>query len=382
MSTTNRYCRSVIDLDDAKRAIDHAAQGGVKSVSFTGGEPFLVMNELLELIRHAQGAGIPCIRTGTNGYFFCHNNESRLLDRVKRIAEVLAGTSLYTLWVSIDSSSPRTHESMRGLSGMISGIEKALPLFHEYGLYPAANLGINRNMGGEGEGVGSGLTLKDAITDACFYERCRSSLESYYRFIIDLGFTITNTCYPMSIAASGNTKLDPVYGAVSDDAIVNFTSAEKGQLYRALFEVIPCFRSSIRIFTPRASLCTLMAEQGDERSRSFGCRGGIDYYYIDCHTGNAYPCGYRGTESVGKFWNVDLKKNRARPYCRLCDWECFRDPSSLLGPILEPGMLVDFVLHDRAFLRIWSEDLNYYRACDFFNGRKPASAAKLARFQQ
>ena len=157
----------------------------------------------------------------------------------------------------------------------------------------------------------------------------------YYRFIIELGFTITNTCYPMSFSAAGNVKLDPVYGAVSDDAVVTFSSAEKVQLYRALFDVIPHFRSSIRIFTPRASLYGLMAEQRDERSRSFACRGGIDYYFIECREGNTYPCGFRGTESLGKFWEIDLKRSRTKPYCRLCDWECFRDPSTLLGPILE-----------------------------------------------
>jgi hypothetical protein len=382
MRAPNRYGRRVIDIDDAKRAIDHAAQGGIKAVSFTGGEPFLVLDELLSLIRYAQEAGIPYIRTGTNGFFFIHENEARLLDRVRGIAEALAGTSLYTLWISIDSSSPRTHESMRGLNGMIRGIEKALPIFHECGVYPAANLGINRNMGGEADRIGSGINSKDAISDVYYYEQCRSAFESYYRFIIDLGFNITNTCYPMSMAASGNTKLDPVYGAVSDDSVVNFTDAEKAQLYRALFDVIPDFRSSIRIFTPRASLYSLMAEHRNALFRSYGCRGGIDYFFMDCRTGNTFPCGYRGTESMGKLWDIDLKKNRARPCCRLCDWECFRDPSTLLGPLLDPLSLVDYSMHDRAFLGIWRDDLRYYGACDFFNGRKPISAGKLMKFKQ
>jgi hypothetical protein len=32
---------------------------------------------------------------------------------------------------------------MGGLNGVIKGIEKALPIFHKHGIYPAANLGIN-----------------------------------------------------------------------------------------------------------------------------------------------------------------------------------------------------------------------------------------------
>ncbi len=382
MRTTNRYARRVIDIDEAKRAIDHAAEGGMQAVSFTGGEPFLVTNELVALVRHAQAAGIPYIRTGTNGYFFCNDNEARLRDRVKRIAETLATTDLYTLWISIDSSRPGTHEGMRGLPGVIKGIETALPIFHECGLYPAANLGINRNMGGEGDRIGAGISSKDIVTDVYYYDQCRSAFEAYYRFIIDLGFTMTNTCYPMSGSASANTKLDPVYGAVSDDAIVSFAGAEKAQLYRALFDVIPHFRSRIRIFTPRSSLYALMAERRSGGGQYSGCRGGIDYYFVDCQTGNAYPCGYRGAESMGKFWDIDLKKNRAKPYCRLCDWECFRDPSTLLGPLLDPLSLIDLSLHDRDFLGIWAEDLSYYGACELFNGRKPLAAARLMKFKR
>ncbi len=382
MRATNRYSRSVINLDDARRAIDHAAAGGVKAVSFTGGEPFLVMDELLALIHHAQAAGIPYVRTGTNGYFFADDGKGRSLDRIRSIAEALAATDLYTLWISIDSSCARTHEYMRGLPGVIKGIEKALPIFHECGIYPAANMGINRNLGGQAGAIGSGMVARDPFSDVYYYEQCRNAFESYYRFVVDLGFTMTNACYPMSFAGSGDVTIDSVYGAVSDSTLVTFSPAEKVQLYRALFDVIPGFRSKIRIFTPRASLYSLICEIRCPGLSSFGCRGGIDYYFIECRGGNAYPCGYRGTESLGKFWDIDLKKRRGKPFCRLCDWECFRDPSILLGPVLDTGALIDLALNDRTFLRTWREDLRYYLACDLFNGRKPISLQRLDLFKK
>jgi MoaA/NifB/PqqE/SkfB family radical SAM enzyme len=378
MRTTNRFDRSVINLDDARRVIDHAAAGGVRAVSFTGGEPFLFFNELIALIRHAQAAGIPYIRTGTNGYFLATDSRGRVPDRVRDIIEALAETSLYTLWISIDSSSARTHESMRGLPGVIKGIERSLPLFHECGIYPAANMGINRNIGGDARAIGSDLAAQDPFSDVYYYEQCRTAFESFYRFVLDLGFTIVNTCYPMNNANSNDVALDPVYGAASDDEVVSFSRAEKAQLYRALFDTIPHFRSAIRIFTPRASLYSLMAEYRENDSATFGCRGGIDYFFVDCRGGNAYPCGYRGTETLGRFWDIDLKLNRGKPYCRLCEWECFRDPSILLGPVLDPRSLLNLAINDRDFLGIWKEDIGYYLSCDLFNGRKPPSLKKMS----
>ena len=380
MRTSNRFSRSVIDVDVAKRAIDHAAKEGVQSISFTGGEPFLVMDLLLDLIRHAQSAGIPYIRTGTNGYFFI-NDELQLKDRVTHIAEALAKTGLYTFWISIDSSCRDTHEKMRGLSGVISGIEKALPIFHDCGIFPAANLGINRNMNGENKIIGSDITPNDTVSDIYYLEKCREAFESYYQFIIDLGFTMTNTCYPMSFAATDNELFVPVYEAVSSDSVVRFTKAEKAQLFKALFDTIPKFRSKIRIFTPRASLYSLMSEYNSGHHKSYGCLGGIDYYFLECTNGDAFPCGYRGSENLGKFWEIDFSKRKSKPECRLCDWECFRDPSTMLGFIVNPKNIINSLLHDREFLSIWKEDLSYYKACGFFNARQPLPVKKLEKFK-
>ena len=148
MNIRERYPRHTLVRDDVRRMIDAAARQGIDAVSFTGGEPLLVLNDLVDLIRHAGAAGITFIRTGTNGFSFQSPDKPDFSDRVHRLAETLAATPLRNFWISIDSADPETHEQMRGFAGVIRGIERAIPIFHAHGLHPSANLGINRNLNG------------------------------------------------------------------------------------------------------------------------------------------------------------------------------------------------------------------------------------------
>ena len=149
MRATERFERSKLSLSEAKRTIDAAAARGVASLSITGGEPMLFREEVIQLLRHARSAGIQYTRTGTNGFLFVDHGGPAFEKRVSSLAEQLVDAGLYTFWISIDSADPGTHESMRGLRGVWDGIRKAIPIFHRHGLYPSANLGINRRMGKE-----------------------------------------------------------------------------------------------------------------------------------------------------------------------------------------------------------------------------------------
>jgi hypothetical protein len=68
----------------------------------------------------------------------------------------------------------------------------------------------------------------------------------------------------------------------------------------------------------------------------------------------------------------------------LCDWECFRDPSELFGPLLSvfsaPLSLIRKMRSDRDYFSVWLDDLRYYRACDFFDGRRPPDFARLSAY--
>src|SRR5688572_19026097 len=96
MRVQNVFARSTLDVDLARRTIDAAAERGVQALSFTGGEPFMERDNILALIRHASAAGIPYIRTGTNGFMFLGADKPSFEGKVHKFAEELAATDIYT----------------------------------------------------------------------------------------------------------------------------------------------------------------------------------------------------------------------------------------------------------------------------------------------
>jgi hypothetical protein len=364
------FARSTLGVDRAKKVIDRAARAGVSALSFTGGEPLLFLDDVVELLRHAGLAGIPYLRTGTNGFLLCDSDAPDFTRRIETVASKLAGTGIYTFWISIDSADAATHENMRGFPGVIRGIEKALPIFHSHGIYPAANLGLNRNMG------------KSRLEAGFTARQCRDACSEFYEFVLSLGFTIANACYPMS--AEGNPELAAVYAASADADLVRFSAAEKITLFGALSETIPKYRSRLRIFTPRCSLHALVGQYRRGAEASYPCRGGLEFFFVEAKGGGIYPCGYRGSEELGDFPAPHEVRLQSTVPCRKCDWECFRDPSEMAGPLLElfgsPLQLLRRAVRDPGFFRLWLQDLRYYRACGYFNGRAAADYRKLGRF--
>jgi len=264
MRVTAGFKRSRLSLDTIRRAIDAAAEKGFQAISFTGGEPLLFLDDLIAMIRHAGSAGIPYIRTGTNGFVFMGSDKKGFNSRIERLAHALADTPIRNFWISIDSAVPQVHEAMRGLPGVVDGIQKALPIFHACGIYPSANLGINRNLAG-----GDASTGNQRLSPEAFYQYYRSGFEQFYRFACELGFTMVNCCYPMSIPdGESGEGLSPVYAATATDDVVNFSRMEKALLFQALSETIPSFRSRIRIFTPRTSLLALTRQLSHQEPES------------------------------------------------------------------------------------------------------------------
>lgn len=376
MRRNTPFRRSLLSLDDCKRIIDHAAASGIAALSFTGGEPFLFYEQLLSLLHHAGDAGIPSIRTGTNGFLFMNHEKPDFTNRISRLAKALADTRLYTFWISIDSPVAETHERMRGLPGVMKGIEKALPIFHEHGIFPSANLGITKGILPKRPSASVGLPATA--------EEFQAGFRAFYNRVIDLGFTITNACYPMSVAPTSASSLEAVYGATAEDDSVMFTNEEKRVMFRALGATIPQFRSRIRIFSPISALHALERQYSGDPGYCRPCRGGSDFFFIDAKCGDTYPCGYRGRDNLGKFWDLDLGRAPYGPSCRKCDWECFRDPSELLAPFSEflssPVRLVKRLFQDSTQTSLWLGDLRYYQAADFFHGRQAPDFRKLSRF--
>ena len=362
MKKSAKIKRYILSTDVIKTMIDQCAVYGFEAVSFTGGEPFIDESRLFELLDYAGKVKIPFLRTGTNGFMFLKSNTAYITDFVKR----LSLTKLRNFWISLDSADTETHETMRGLPGVIAGIKLALPVFHAYGIYPAVNLGINRNILGD-----TISELKGTDDRERFFNNFKKGFMAFFQKAIDLGFTMANVCYPMS---SDNSELEiSAYGAISDNFIVSFSEEELSLVFKALMETIPIFRSKIRIFTP---LSVLYAMSNENDSLLFPCMGGINFFYADSRNGYIYPCGFLGEKDLGE----DLRSaisigSRKKPHCMKCYWECFRDPSQLFSIahyVINHPIRVFFKKKvDPMMIKFWIEDLNYYLKHDFFNGRIP-----------
>ena len=392
MRRTADIRRTRLKTDAIRQILDAAGEKGVQAVSFTGGEPLLYLDQVTGLIAHAGRAGIPYIRTGTNGFLFCGSRQAGFTDRIKALADTLAATPLRNFWISLDSAVPKVHEQMRGLPDVVRGIEAAIPIFHDAGIYPSVNLGINRLVGGpltrdlHRSAFSSGTAYLEA-----FYQAFHTAFDRFFRQVRNMGFTIANTCYPMSIeAADSDSGLQAVYAATAGEAVVRFTEKEKVLLYQALAANVTRHRPYLRIFTPLCALHALIDQHekpgtvSGQVVKTAGCRGGIDYFFIGSDDGHTYPCGYRGREDLGPFPTLNIRGTGQQPICRQCDWECFRDPSELFSPLMDtlhrPKRVLWRISHDARFFSLWQRDLRYYAACGYFNGRTPPASSRLARF--
>jgi uncharacterized Fe-S cluster-containing radical SAM superfamily protein len=380
MRASNRFERSKLDKDEVKRLLDDLAAKGVQSVSFTGGEPLLYFDEVAELAAYARAAGIRYVRTGTNGFIFKGHERADFEKRMAEMAGKLVEARLHTFWVSVDSAEAEAHEKNRGLPGVVKGMEKALRVFHDNGFHPAANLGINRMTGGRE--AAARIDPAGPFEADSFYEVFRKSFGRFYEFVESLGFTTVNACYPMSFEeerAGGSA----VYAATSADDFIRFSDDEKSVLFRSLYDTLPEYRGRLRIFTPRSSLLA-MTRAYNGGGPGYACRGGIDFFFIDAANMDTFPCGYRGSENLGKFTDLDLDSLDSKAFCKLCDWECFRDPSELFGPVLDalrrPVALARKAASDREFFREWLTDLRYYRACNYFSALEPPDRERMKAF--
>jgi molybdenum cofactor biosynthesis enzyme MoaA len=68
--------RAKLPAETVKKALRDCAESGIEAVSFTGGEPFINIPEILGLLDYAGGLKIPYLRSGTNGYMFAPGGEA------------------------------------------------------------------------------------------------------------------------------------------------------------------------------------------------------------------------------------------------------------------------------------------------------------------
>ncbi|MCD4812467.1 radical SAM protein [bacterium] len=384
MRISNKYARTRMGDASVHAILKAASRRGLKIISFTGGEPMMFPDELVRFIHAARQYGIKHIRTGTNGFIFCGWQKNGYIEKIEKFARILSRTPLRNFWISLDSYLPDVHESMRGLPGVVEGIRRALPIFHAYGIYPSVNLGLNRNLAGDKTYTlrPDGFSSREEYLKA--FQKCYVDvIAEYFAFAVQLGFTMSSICFPMCMdSEKSKDGLAPVYQATSSDWVVNYQSDEKAALFDALLRVVPQYRRLIRHFTPLSSLYALREKYRGTLKKMHPCLGGIRYFFVSARDGHVYPCGYREKDDMGRLENRDWKADSWDADCNRCDWECFRDPSEMLGPIIDmlrrPLSIATGPMADRLYRRYWLKDWKYYIQTGFFHGRKPFKRKQAA----
>ncbi|MBF0480777.1 MAG: radical SAM protein [Desulfovibrionaceae bacterium] len=379
MRRQNPEPRSRLGVERAGALIERLASRGVRAISLTGGEPLLYLGDVAALARLARRAGVASVRTGTNGFIFQEHAKPGFSGKIAAAAGLLRQNGVNAFWISLDSPEPSVHERNRGLPGVVDGIRAGLPVFHAQGLYPAVNLGLSRLVGGT-----QPLAARDGEEPAAFTARCEEALSRFFSFALELGFTTANVCYPMH--ESGPAGYAPVYAAADSGAIMDFTALETAALLTALDRTIAAYRGRLRIFAPRSSILALLSRHAHGLRRGHGCLGGRDFVFIDAKDMRMYPCGYRGNEPMEDFPAGGARRRGREKKCELCDWECFRDPSNLLGPLLElrrsPARGLRRLLADKEWAGVWLEDLAYFRACGWFDATRAPEPSRMAKFER
>lgn len=375
MSAKNRFPRTALRVDAVKKLLDRLAERGVLAVSFTGGEPLLHPEAVARCASHARSVGMASVRTGSNGFFLRGSDRPDFADKVGRLADLLLENGLTNFWLSLDSADTAFHEKHRGLSGVVRGMARGLPVFARHGLHPAANLCVNRRMGGRDLDT-RGM---DAQTLRAHYYK---DFALYFAHVLELGFCSVNICHPMTPQVCDPAQT--VYQAASEADFITFRPEEQAPLYQALLDAVTDFRKRLQIFTPRSTLLSMIRHRQGQGFAGYGCRGGMDFFFVDSAGMDAFPCGYRGGEKLTAILEGSPKADTGLEPCTRCDWECFRDPSHLFGPLLDlfsnPLGLVGRFARDPRWARFWLGDVLYLRSCNWFDARRtPRYGPRSAR---
>jgi MoaA/NifB/PqqE/SkfB family radical SAM enzyme len=248
----------------------------VRYATFMGGEP-LLHPKIIQMVRAASEAGIQPTLV-TNGWL--------LPDKLDGLAE--AGIS--TLFISIDSADPATHEHNRGLKGVCGRIRQACARINERGMTPVAS-----------------VVISTLISD----------YSALARFLRDLGFAAVTFSYPRK-AALGSSSL--VWSEDSD--LVDISPSA----LLAAFEAVDAIRDLIPVQNPRASIADMKRRLRGEAER-FVCVAGYKYFYLDWAY-DLWRCE-AWNEPLCSVWDFNASR-RVRDGCQACMADCYRDASVML----------------------------------------------------
>ncbi|CAK0741581.1 Radical SAM protein [uncultured Gammaproteobacteria bacterium] len=259
------------DLDRSQNAIEVLFKRGIRSLTFTGGEP-TTHRGLTDMISHAVGLGMATTLI-SNGF---------LLSRA--VVEQIHSAGLGLLLLSVDAAQSTQHDANRGLTASFARVAAACRHARELGLATGAAVTINR-----------------LITDYAALARA----------LAEAGFTTVRFCYPKRAAYSSSCAFS------TNSALIDYSASELvGQ-----FESIERLRSRITVLNPPGALNDMIRHLNGEPEH-YPCLGGCKSFYLDFNF-DLYRCDY-WPEPIGQveqFSRLPL----VRDNCTRCMSDEFRD---------------------------------------------------------
>jgi MoaA/NifB/PqqE/SkfB family radical SAM enzyme len=229
-----------VPLADWKRAVRGLQAMGTGIIVFSGGEPLLRYDDLLELLASGDGA-LSEFHIHTTGYGL---TEAR--------AAALAAAGLEAAGVGLDDVDPARHDALRGFPGAFRTAVEAIRLFQRAGVFTYINLCLTKDL------VRSG------------------GLPALMDLARDLGVGAVRFLEPVPVGGYGGAERDDLF------------SEEDRAVTTAFFETVnPCRRTGRY---PYARHPFISYEAYSEAPQRLGCRmGGHAHFAIDGE-GNVVPC--------------------------------------------------------------------------------------------
>lgn len=263
--------RTELTTKEAKKLIDDSQKLGVTIIAFTGGEP-LLRKDIFELIAHVnKRKALPIMFT--NGLLLTDEN-----------VEKLADAGLYSIFVSIDSSTPEEHDRLRGMPGLFENAMNGLQKLKSKGVMVGLSSYATRT------GTMMGLYKK--------MYKLAQDLEVKNMMLFE--------CYPTGKMLKNTSEM--------------ITPEQREEMYKYSRDI---FRKKQK---PPLSYQGYVETSVEAWAAGLGCLSGNIQYYMSAY-GDVAPCDFTPL-SFGNIRNNPLKKiwmsmirhpayNHKTPFCRV-----------------------------------------------------------------
>ena len=225
---------------DIKELLKNLKDNGAKYVHFTGGGEPLANKEIYDYFEYATNLGLEIVFI-TNGYFLTSD-----------IIETLGNYNIKAIFFSIDSYNPKTHDETRGVKGIFNRATSAINLIKSK--YPNIKIVINQVLNSSNiDDVLEFIKLSDSVKYDYFNPIIVKECPEYY--------------FSNEQIARYNSRLKTLIELMKDHNI------------ELLYDSADYFEEG-----------TYLDDGTDLRKNDISCNILSYCSFIDCVSGNVYPC--------------------------------------------------------------------------------------------